>query len=245
MEALEAAKASGDSIGGLGAHFMLDMNTYAHGATLGFEQIDFYVAGRCGVLGEVPAQVATAALMFFEPDYIAQAWERSAVVMPRLEAGRLFAEVAHSWAEEKLSDDLDLGRLAELAGRVADAASPAAAPLFAGWRALAEPDPDRPKALALHRINALRELRGAMHGAAVLTQGISPHAAVALRTPFMLDVFGWKAPHPDTALVKPLWHEAQAATERALSPAFEALSSSEREELVELVNATQAHVLGQ
>ena len=84
-----------------------------------------------------------------------------------------------------------------------------------------------------------------MHGAAVLTQGISPHAAVALRTPFMLDVFGWKAPHPDTALVKPLWHEAQAATERALSPAFEALSSSEREELVELVNATQAHVLGQ
>ena len=84
MQALEAAKASGDSIGGLGAHFMLDMNTYAYGATLGFEQIDFYVAGRCGVLGEVPAQVATAALMFFEPDYIAQAWERSAVVMPRL-----------------------------------------------------------------------------------------------------------------------------------------------------------------
>ena len=57
MDAIEAAAASGDSINGLGSHFMLDLNTYAYGGELGFEGIDFYLAGRAGVLGEVPAAV--------------------------------------------------------------------------------------------------------------------------------------------------------------------------------------------
>ena len=51
---------------------------------------------------------------------------------------------------------------------------------------------DRHKALALHRVNALRELRGALHGAAILATGVTPHGAVARRTPYMLGVFGWE-----------------------------------------------------
>lgn len=242
MDAKEAAIASGDSINGLGSHFMLDLGTYAYGGELGFEGIDFYLAGRAGVLGDVPAGVAVAALVFFEPGYVAQAWERSAAVMSRRQAAEEFAGVGHRWADEKLPDDVDAARLAELAGRVADAASPAGAPLFAGWRALPEPGPDRPKALAIHRVNALRELRGAMHGAAILTHGVSPHAAVARRTPYMLDVFGWKEPHPDKATVREPWAEAQAATEAAMAPAYECLTSAEREELVALVNEVQAAV---
>ncbi|MCB1038118.1 MAG: hypothetical protein KDA94_01090 [Acidimicrobiales bacterium] len=242
MDAREAAIASGDSINGLGTHFMLDLNTYAHGATLGFDGIDFYLAGRCGVLGDAPASVVAAALVFFEPGYVADGWARSASVMPRHQAALEFAGVCHRWADEKVPDDIDATRLAALTGRVADAASVAGAPLFAGWRSLPEPEADRPKALALHRVNALRELRGAMHGAAILTHGVTPHAAVARRTPYMLDVFGWKAPHPDKDPVREPWADAQAATERAMAPAFEALTSAEREELVELVDATQAAV---
>jgi hypothetical protein len=244
MDALAAAAASGDSINGLGSHFMLDLGTYAHGGTLGFEGIDFYLAGRAGALGDVPAGVAVAALVFFEPTYVAEAWERSAGVMARRQAAEEFAAVGHRWAEDKLPDDDAAARLAGLAGRVGDAASVAAAPLFAAWRSLPEPGPDRPKALALHRVNALRELRGALHGAAIISQGISPHAAVARRTPYMLDVFGWKAPHPDKALVREPWDEAQAATDRAVAPAYEVLTPDEREELVALVDATQAAVTG-
>jgi hypothetical protein len=244
MDPLDAAIASGDSINGLGSHFMLDLGTYAYGNELGFDGIDFYLAGRAGVLGDVPGSVVAAALVFFEPGYVAQSWARSASVMPRAQAAAEFAGVGHRWAEEKLPDDLDCARLADLAGRVADAASVAGAPLFAGWRELDEPGLDRPKALALHRINALRELRGAMHGAAVLTQGIHPHAAVARRTPYMLGVFGWQEPHPDKAEVRDPWAEAQAATERALAPAYGALDAAERAELVELVNAVQSHVTG-
>ena len=68
----------------------------------------------------------------------------------------------------------------------------AGAPLFAGWRALDEPE--EIKALALHRLNALRELRGALHGAAVLTVGLAPLEAIVVRTPAMLSVFGWPEP---------------------------------------------------
>jgi len=243
MDALEAAIASGDSINGLGSQFMLDLNTYAYGNELGFEGIDFYLSGRAGVLGDVPSSVAAAALVFFEPGYVDVAWKRSAPVMSRREAAEEFAGVSHRWAGEHVPDDFDAGRLAELAGVLADAASPAGAPLFAGWRTLREPSADLPKALAIHRVNALRELRGAMHGAAILTQGISPHAAVARRTPYMLDIFGWQAPHPDKADVREPWAAAQAATEQAIAPVYEALTSSERGELVELVNALQTAVV--
>ena len=244
MDPIEAASASGDAIAGLGTHFMMDMNTYAYGGELGFEGIDFYIAGRGGALGEVPAAVVTAAFVFFEPGYVAESWARSEPVMSRRQAAEEFAGVAHRWADEHIGDDVDVARLAELAGRLGDAASVAAAPIFAGWRTLSEPASHRSKALAIHRINGLRELRGALHGAAVLMQGISPHAAVARRTPYMLGIFGWQEPHPDKAEVRDAWDQAQAATERAVAPIFEALSPDEREEFVALANGLQASITG-
>ena len=243
MDALEAAAASGDAINGLGTKFMLDMDTYVYGATLGFEGADFYLSGRGGVLGETSASVVSAAFVFWNPDFIAAGWDRTAAVMPRREAADEFAGVCHRWAEANIGDDIDaarLAKLAELAGRIGDTASLACAPLFAGWRSLDEPSADQPKALALHRLNALRELRGALHGAAVVAQGITPHAAVARRTPYMLPVFGWEEPHPDATDVRGPWAEAQAATERAMAPAYEDLTAAERAEFVELVNALQA-----
>jgi hypothetical protein len=58
----------------------------------------------------------------------------------------------------------------------------------------------------------------------------------------MLSAFGWKEPHPDRELVKPRWAEAQAATERAVSPAFAAIPEADREEFVTLVNQLQVAV---
>ncbi|HET6952886.1 MAG TPA: hypothetical protein VFI47_21060 [Acidimicrobiales bacterium] len=50
--------------------FMFDPATYATGAEHGYEGIAFYFAGRAGVLGEVDAEVVTAALAFFHPDVV-------------------------------------------------------------------------------------------------------------------------------------------------------------------------------
>ncbi len=247
MDALEAAIASGDAINGLGTHFMLDLDTYVYGAEIGFAGSDFYLAGRGGALGDVPAAVVAAAFVFFEPGYVTETWERTAPVMSRRRAAEEFAGAGHRWAEAKMPDDAVAARLADLAGKVADAASPSGAPLFGGWRALPEPDPDRPKALALHRVNALRELRGALHGASVLASGLTPYEAVARRTPYMLPVFGWPKPTDDEVravkdAVRETWGTAQQATERAVARAFEPLTEAERQELVELANATQAAV---
>jgi hypothetical protein len=242
MNPLEAATASGDAVNGLASHFMLDMATYARGGELGFDGLDFYVAGRGGALGEVDAAVVTAAFVFWNPDHVAASWDRSASVLSRAEAARAFAAAAHAWADEHLPSDGDLDRVAELAGRIADAASVAAAPLFAGWRTLPEPT-GSPAALALHRCNALRELRGALHGAAVVCQGIAPHDAVACRTPYMLGVFGWpEADGEATDDLQQAWDGAQAATERALAPAYAALDEAERTEFVDAINALQAAV---
>lgn len=244
MDELAAATASGDSINGLASHFMLDMGTYAYGNELGFSGLDFYVAGRGGVLGDAPGAVVAATFVFWEPGLIADAWERAGAVMPRAQAVTEFVGVATRWANAKLPDEFDSARLAHLAGQLADAASVAAVPLFAGWRALPEPSADDPKALCIHRMNALRELRGGIHGAAIVSAGLSAHAAVAQRTPFMLDLFGWKEPHPDQTDGREPWAEAQEATERAMAPAYGALTDAERDEFVELANAAQAAVTG-
>lgn len=240
MEPSAAAAVSGDAVQAIASHFMLDMDTYVHGNSLGFDGVDFYVAGRGGVLGEAPASVVVASFVFWSPGTVTEAWERSAPVMPRTQAASEFAAVGHRWAEAKLTDDADAARLAELAGTINAAASVAGAPLFAGWQQLDEPGPDRPKALALHRMNALRELRGALHAAAILAQGIEPVAAVAVRSPYMLGLYGWPEPHPDPATVKADWDAAFAATDLALAGAYGALDAAERAEFVALADATEA-----
>ena len=74
----QAAHETREAIVSFVSGFMTDPATYAYGAELGFEGMDFYAAGRGGVLGEVSADVVTAAFVFFEPGTVRAAWERSA-----------------------------------------------------------------------------------------------------------------------------------------------------------------------
>ena len=85
----------------------MDPANYAVGGELGFEGMDFYFAGRGGVLGDVSAGVLTAALVFFEPTAVAVSWERSAAVMTRREAAEAWASVFHAWATENFPESRD------------------------------------------------------------------------------------------------------------------------------------------
>jgi hypothetical protein len=237
MDALAAATRTADVVAGLPAGFMLDAATYERGGKAGFDGVDFYFAGRGGVLGDVEGPVVAAALVFFEPTTVVAAWERGRAVRPPQEAAAEFAGCCHDWAEAHLADGVDYGRLAQLLGAVRAAASPAGAPLFAGWAAMEEPS--RPKALALHRLNLLRELRGAMHGGAILAEGLSPLEALSVRTPFMAALFGWGEPLADAETHKAAWERAEEGTNRAMARHFAVLSDAERDELVELCAAAQ------
>jgi hypothetical protein len=234
MDALQAAAATATAVSTVGSHFMLDGNTYKRGAELGFAGLDFYVAGRGGVLGEVDADVVTAAFTFFEPQHIRTQWEAGRAVMTPAEAADAFSSCCDTWAEQNVPDDLDAARLAELAGRVAAAARPACAPVFAGWRAL--PVPSSPKAAAVHHMNSLRELRLGVHAAAVITEGLTPLEAVSVKSPQMAPIFGW----PSTAEVdglQPRWDHAEERTTAAMAHAYEGLDDAERDELAQLAVA--------
>lgn len=231
----EAAHASAAAVGQLCSFFMMDGATYKVGGELGFDGVDFYLAGRGGVLGDAPADVVAAAFVFFNPTLIEAGWQRTRAVVPRHDASGRFAGCAHAWAADHLADGVDYGRLAQLAGRIEAEASPACAPLFAGWRDLPEPEGD--KALAVHRMNAMRELRGAFHGAAILAAGLEPVEALSVRAPQMAPVFGWTGPLPDAEACRSRWDEAELTTDRMFGKALAPLSAEERAEFAGLAQA--------
>jgi hypothetical protein len=234
----EAAVASADAVSSLTSRFMLDMATYQYGASLGFDGMSFYTAGRGGVLGDVDAEIVTEAFVFFHPDQVRSNWESSADVMSRDKAAVEFANVAAKWAEDHLPDDLDAATLASLAQKVAAAADATDAAVFAGWRQLTPPS--SAKAAAVFHMNALRELRFARHGKAVLAQGIAPEAALWHRQPHMGPIFGWGDPVESSADLAAAWTTAEDETNAAMADALRVLSSDELDSFVTLANAANA-----
>lgn len=235
MQVHELAQSTVDATRRIPAGFMLAPETYAHAATLGFSGMDFYFAGRGGVLGEVDADVVSASFAFFNPEVVRGAWERSADVLPRAEAAAEFAACAARWAVEHLPSDCDYARVTELLDVVTASADSAGAPLFAGWRAVAAPE--EPAAAALLALNEFRELRGAKHAIAVLSKGIRPEDAVRYRSPQMAELFGWPAPMTDAekAELEPHWLAAEALTDELFAPALGALSPADQAELTTLL----------
>jgi len=223
----------------LSSNFMLDGATYVVGGEAGFNGMDFYGAGRAGVLGEVSADVVAASFVFFNPTVVNAAWEGSRRVMSRAAAAELFAGCLVTWADAHLDDDVDWARLAELAGRIVDNASVGGAPVFAGWRAL--PVPGDAKAAALHQMNALRELRMARHGAAVTALGLEIGAVVCHASPGMAPIFGWEGTEIGPE-VPALWDQAEAMTNQATERDYAALSAEEAEEFVSLCEAAATAV---
>jgi hypothetical protein len=221
---------------------MLDPATYAAGAEAGFSGIDFYAAGRGGALGDVDAATVAEAFAFFEPGVVKANWESGTAVLPPRACAERFMAVGHQWATAHLrADGCDWARLAELLGRVADADT-VGAPLVAGWRSMPEPGGDDPRPLALQRLNVAREQRFAAHAAAVADQGLTPVEAMSVRTPYMLALFGWGEPAEVTDELRARWEAAEAATNRALAPAYATLDEGERAELVALCQAALASV---
>lgn len=243
----DTARATAAAVGNLTSGFMLDMNTYVAAAGAGYEGLAFYFGGRGGVLGDVNVAEVIEAFVFFPDETVRAGWEQAASVESRADAATRFAGAAATWSAEHLpAGDPDAGapdyaRLAELAGKVVAAADATGAPLFAGWREL--PEPTEPRALVVHRMNGLRELRFSRHVAAVRAEGVDPVLAFMVKTPFMADIFGWPEPRPEpTEDDRAAWDRAEAATDEAFGRDLAALDPAERAEFVALATAVLAAV---
>lgn len=242
QSALDASRRTAKAIHDVGAMFMLDLDMYAEVAALGYEGTAFYFAGRGGVLGDVGHTEVFEALCFFPDESVRTGWESSVDIESRSEAAGRFASYAARWAAANVPDStVDLARLADLCGTVVSVADASHAPVFAGWRDLPEPEGERE--LAVHRMNALRELRAARHIAAVREVGMEPVDAFMVRTPYMAAIFGWPVPDtPPSDDDRATWERAEELTDRSFAADLSVLGDEELLELCELCEQLLAAV---
>ncbi|TQM26466.1 hypothetical protein FB390_6663 [Nocardia bhagyanarayanae] len=204
-----------------------------------------YARGRGGVLGDVDADVVTAAFGFFPAHSIRKAWE--SVSMPAATAADGYAAACQDFGRRKLADFDQAERLAQLLEVVVAAADPAGVPLFAGWRAL--PLPADAPARVVQLAHVLRELRGGLHLLAVRASGLTPLQAVLISGssfndgPGQARWYGWPEPFEEiTATIQDRWQRAEALTDTLITPAFAVLDEAAGAELTALVTAAHATV---
>ena len=200
-----------------------------------------YFTGRAGVLGEVDADVVLACMVFFHPPTLRAAWaERVAKGIPAELATERFREACFGWGRAKLAglDDAKAARLADLLERAADAADPACAPLFAGWRVQPRPEPGDDRARAALAAHLMREHRMAVHAVAVRAAQLGPLEAILTGAggPGNAAFFGWPEPYPDVTHLAAVRAEVEAVTDTLAEQPYAALTDPEGDELAALVS---------
>ncbi|MFF3229061.1 hypothetical protein ACFYV7_40165 [Nocardia suismassiliense] len=223
----------------LGGAFMMSREAREFGRATGVDGFHGpYTRGRGGVLGEVDADVVTAAFGFFAPDRVRSAWE--SVSIPPADAAGGYLAACQDFGRRKLVAFPEADRLAELLQAVATAASPAGLALFAGWRAM--PLPQNGSARVLQLVHVLRELRGGLHFMALTANLLTPLQAILIAGSPILDgpdqarLLGWPEPYAEiTAEQRERWVAAEALTDRMIQPYFDVLDESEQQELAALL----------
>ncbi|MRH90164.1 hypothetical protein GFY24_22435 [Nocardia sp. SYP-A9097] len=246
---MSVASAVKDQIQQIGGGFMFSREAKAFAAGLGAQGfMQGYTRGRGGVLGDVDADVVTAAFGFFPADSVRVAWEATAEV-PAAKAAQGYLQACQDFGRRRLASFADSERLAELLDTVVSAADPAGVVLFAGWRAL--PQAEDAPARIMHLIHALRELRGGLHLMAVRAAGLAPRDAVLIAGsplssgPDQARFYGWPEPFGEiTPELKGRWMQAEALTDELIALVWAVLDEATAQEFVALLTACHATVFG-
>ena len=215
------------------------------GVELGLEggALGAWVCGRAGVLGDVDADLAAAAIGFMHPARVRLLWESQPDSLTPTEISGRYIGCAYKWAPDALASlsETELRRLNQLTRTVLDAALPSTGALFTGWRRMPQPgDPACAVALSLH---VLRELRGGAHLSAVQACGLGPVGSMLASEPprggpAWAAGMGWPEPYPEIDSAKRV--EAERLTDVICEHAYEALEAGDRAEFVDLVVAARA-----
>ena len=242
MDALEAARAIAGPVGTLGGRFMMAPESFARGGELGFEPgLAYYLGGRLGVLGDAPVDVVAASAVFIEPTMLGGAWGQVCATAAPATVAAHYAEGCSLWAEANLGGVGELADVRRLGGAVVAAATPALAPLFAGWRSLGVPDTDT--AGGYRVLHLLRELRFSRHAVAAQAQGLTPLETI-LAGPGGeggAKMFGWSDPYPEvTDDLRARRATAEDVTDQLSARDLAVLSDGELDQLVAAVNAVVA-----
>lgn len=225
-------------VGSLGGAFFLSNEARQAGKDLGLRGWPTYFVGRCGVLGPVDGDVVASVCGFFPESFVHKAWDEGLEVDLSL-AVEVYLQACQHWGRVHLGDFTQAQRLAELAEKVVRGSQAIGAPIFAGWRVLPLAD-DSPARLA-QLMTMLRELRGGLHLAAVLSTGMTPREAIisgpggASNAAF----FGWTDPEIEPTrfdFVTKARAEAERKTDRMMTSSWLVLSLPERAEFATLLD---------
>lgn len=234
------AAAVGRHIQRLGGGFMISREAKGFAQAHGLGGREGYVLGRGAVLGDVHADVVTAAFGFWPADVVAEAWDGARAKLDVVTARDEYADVCSAWGRRNLEGFEGAGRLAELLGWVADGCDVVGLPLFAGWRAVPLPDDDVARATQL--LHVMREHRGGVHLVAVLACGLSPLQAILTGHGGSgnASFFGYEEPFEDVTGLTTARSQAEELTDRLSAAPFDVLDHDERVELHELLRAASA-----
>ena len=242
MDALAAAHAARGPISDLGGRFMLDRAAFARGAELGFQPgFEFYVLGRFGVLGEVPAAVVAASAVFINPEKLAESWTTAVAIASPDKGAALYNDICQSHGRGHLASVPDLDRFVELAEKVIGRSSMINAPIAAGWRALPRAIDTEGRAQQL--LQTLRELRMARHAVCIHAEGLTPLEAIISGPGGAANatMFGWTEPFPDPVPLSDRRRAAEARTDQLSAVDFAALTDAERDEFVAALGRILEH----
>jgi hypothetical protein len=235
MNASEATRQAGASIGEAIGIFMLHPETFAGSAARGYANpMAGYVAGRGGVLGDAGGATVAAVFAVFEPGMVDALWAEGVTVRGAAGAAEVYWDQMAEFGRKYLAGAENPARLAELGKRVIDATPTPALPMFAGWRAM--PLADDAPARALQVMHVLRELRGDVHFNALSLSGVSPVEAHMIgHDENYTRMFGWPEPFADGADKAESYAQVEEATNRRMTELLSAaLEPGEIEELARL-----------
>lgn len=237
MDPKQLAQTVKEPIADLGGRFMRDPATFARGAELKLKPgLEFYLLGRLGPVGAVPADVVAAAAVFINPGAIREMWTSACSTSSPKKGAALFSKVCQEYGKATLPNGKRTKRFNELAAKVIDNAPVVNAPIVAGWRQL--PRGRNAAGEAQQLLHMLRELRMARHGVAVQAEGLTPLEAI-LSGPggaANAKMFGWPEPYAEPAPVRDRRAAAEARTDALCARDFDCLAADERAEFAKLVD---------
>jgi hypothetical protein len=245
MSDVELAAQVAPAVSRLGGGFMISRYAKALAEENGFTNPwASYFAGRCGVLGDVDPGVVAASVFFYNPDTVHDAVEqrRAAGLDPAVGAEG-YRQACFAWGRARLDGFSDAGRLADLLEPLVDTADATAAPIFAGWRALARPEAGDDLARVALAAHLLREHRMAMHVVAVRALQMHPRDAILAGEGGEGNAafFFWPPPYPDVTDLADARAAVEDLTTTLAAPTFAPVPEATRPELVALLEEASAH----
>jgi len=150
-----------------------------------------YVAGRSAPLGRVPAEVVTALFYSFAPRVIAKAIPHAYTIAEPHETLAMTLQSVGDVLEPLFSDLVALPDVADEAYAAAQLHPLAGAPLGAAWASVGPSD--KPAVKLWQAATIIRETRGDMHIALLMSHGLDPveaHLTTRGDTPKVREIIG-------------------------------------------------------